>query len=200
LDVVFASGITAKPSAIVALDANIDIAILELMTPSAEAPLKIDLSQPIIGACLHAWGFPLAYSGPAPILSVGYLAGFEARTLAGITRRRMIINGALNPGNSGGPVVEPSSGALLGMAVTKHAPIRQDVLEALEDLSQRTDGFYASNPRGGPSRNESQIIADVLQYLRSMTQVVIGEAIPAEDIAQFLTENKVPWHKAARAQ
>jgi len=197
LEVAFATGLTSRPSCIAALDVDLDLAVLELATSQTMDAIKLDLRQPNVGTCVHAWGFPLAYSGPAPILSVGYLAGFEARILNGVTRRRMVINGALNPGNSGGPIVDPSTGALLGVAVTKHAPFPQAIREALEDLSQREEGLYADNPRGGPSRNESQIIADVLNHLRTLTQVVIGEAIPAEDVSQFLTAKTIPWQRVA---
>jgi hypothetical protein len=45
----------------------------------------------------------------------------------------------------------------------------------------------------GKTRNfvESQLVADVLKYFRSMTRVVIGEAIPANDVIfLFLGERR----------
>lgn len=44
---------------------------------------------------------------------------------------------------------------------------------------------------------ESQVVAEILQYFRNMTQVVIGEAIAAEDVIAFLDRHGVPWQPAS---
>lgn len=187
----FADGLVSGVRTIPLVDNDLDLAVLELDTPSAAQPLKIDVIVPSVSDVVHAWGFPLGYNGPAPLLSVGYLAGFEQRpgTTGSPPRRRLVINGALNPGNSGGPIVSPTSGAVLGVAVTKHAPIPQNIRETLDFLMTNQEGMYAS----GQKRSQSQSTADVLMYLRSMMQVVIGEAIPSEDVAKALSAAGIGW-------
>ena len=64
---------------IVAVDASTDLAVLELQSPPGMTPLKIDAAPLSVGTHVYALGFPLAYNGPAPLMIVGYVAGFEAR-------------------------------------------------------------------------------------------------------------------------
>lgn len=35
-------------------------------------------TDPALGAAISTWGFPLIYNGPSPLLSVGYVAGYNA--------------------------------------------------------------------------------------------------------------------------
>ncbi len=65
-----------------------------------------------IGHQVDTWGFPLIYNGPAPLLSVGYVSGlYEAaesnfcdktKNSQGLKFKHIVVNGAFNPGNSGG--------------------------------------------------------------------------------------------------
>jgi hypothetical protein len=147
---------------------------------------------------VYALGFPLAYNGPAPLMIVGYVAGFEARTVsAGSTpQQRIVLNAALNPGNSGGPVFRWGESCVAGVVVSKHAPISPFLQSAIDALATNRSGvvFTATDAQGNTHKFvESQLVADVLKYFRSMTQVVIGEAIPMDDVRSFLTSTGVAW-------
>lgn len=192
----FPDGRKVAVSRIVAADALVDLAVLELAAPVNAPPIPVSLTSPQIGAQICAWGFPLAYDGPAPLLTVGYVAGIEALTPLGSSqlRRRLVLNAALNPGNSGGPVMCWGQTSLVAVSVSKHAPIDPFLLSAISALASNRTGvvFNATDAAGNQLRFvESQLVADVLTYFRSMTQVVIGEAIPADDIVKFLAAHNV---------
>lgn len=196
----FSDGVTHPVTKIVS-DGYTDLAILELSKEVTYAPLKIDTKQLDIGDQIYAWGHPLGYSGPPPILTVGYMAGFNPHFFQGMTRPqlRFVLNAALNPGNSGGPVFKWGENTVRGVAVTKHAPITPYLESAIAALKTNNSGvvFTATNAQGGSTNFvESQVVADILQYFRDMTQVVIGEAITASDLIIFLNLNQIPWESA----
>jgi hypothetical protein len=147
---------------------------------------------------VRTWGYPLAYNGPSPILSVGYVAGFNPsqRTPSSPIVRHYVVNGAFNPGNSGGPLIAEFQDAIVGVVVSKHAPISGWHLWALEALKDLKSG--AQIPATDADGNqfwfsEGQLVGDLLQYFRDITQVVIGEAIAAEELVRFLDASNLPW-------
>lgn len=183
------------------VDALTDIAVITLDRAASYTPLGIDTAIPDIGTRVCAWGHPLGYNGPQPILSVGYVAGFNAHQPQGLAQpqRRLVLNAALNPGNSGGPIVAWGEQSVRGIAVTKHAPISHYLQSAIDALKNNSSGivFTATDGQGNTHQFvESQVVADVLQYFRDMTQVVIGEAIAAENVVVFLDKNGIPWQRA----
>lgn len=196
----FSDGSVVAASAVV-VDALTDIAVVTLPRPVGHPFLKIDCSDMDLGTRVCAWGHPLGYNGPAPILSVGYLAGFSPHQPAGMAspQKRLVLNAALNPGNSGGPVLAWGEKSVRGVAVTKHAPITPYLQSAIQALASNSSGvvFTASNAQGQSKQFvESQIVAEILQYFRDMTQVVIGEAIAPRDVVAFLDANGITWTAA----
>lgn len=182
----------------VEVDPLTDIAVLTLQQAVSNTPLKIDVAVPDIGSRVCAWGHPLGYNGPQPILSVGYVAGFNAHQPTSIAapQRRLVLNAALNPGNSGGPIFNWGESSVRAVAVTKHAPITPYLQSAIDALKNNRSGitFTATDGHGNTQMFvESQIVAEVLQYFRGMTQVVLGEAIAATDVTAFLNKHSVPW-------
>lgn len=152
-----------------------------------------------IGTQVATWGFPLGYNGPAPLLTIGYLSGFSDsppyEETASVVKH-LVVNGAFNPGNSGGPLFATGSDEVIGVVVSKHAPITPFVRSAIEALAKNPSGvvFTASDERGGTRQFvESQVVAEVLLYFRRMTQVMIGEAVAGSELIAFLKSNKLPW-------
>lgn len=196
----FSDGVVVPIQAI-NVDPLTDLAVLTLRQPVSHVPLKIDGSVPDIGTRVCAWGHPLGYNGPQPILSVGYVAGFNAHQPQGLLtpQRRLVLNAALNPGNSGGPIFAWGEQTVRGVAVTKHAPISQYLHSAINALKTNNSGvcFTATDSQGKTTNFvESQIVAEILQHFQGMTQVVLGEAISAEDVISFLDRNNIPWQAA----
>jgi hypothetical protein len=170
------------------VDQNRDLALLK---PEKELKggLEIDPDNAIKpGVQVSTWGFPLGYNGPAPLLTVGYVSGFIDRNKT----KHIVVNGAFNPGNSGGPLFISGNNKVVGVVVSKHAPITPFLQSAINALANNKSGvvFTGSDGSGNPIQFvESQIVAEVLKYFRSMTQVVIGEAIDKDELFAFLKEN-----------
>lgn len=171
---------------------------LAALTPSQplSGGLKISTEKIEIGTKVNTWGHPLGYNGPAPILSVGYLAGFrENQNGQGYkTIKHLVVNGALNPGNSGGALFKANGDEVIGVVVAKHAPFPQTVMSGLQALANNGNGlqFQAADNQGNVKNiSESQIVAMFLDHLRKLAQVNIGEAISATDLMDFLNSNKL---------
>ncbi len=150
-----------------------------------------------IGTQLATWGYPLGYNGPAPLLSVGYLSGFndsppyEQRKLA---VKHLVVNGAFNPGNSGGPLFIAGGSEVIGVVVSKHAPITPFVQSAIRALAGNKSGVVFQGSDGqGQTRSlvESQVVAEILLYFRQLTQVMIGEAVAVSELSEFLKNNRL---------
>lgn len=147
-----------------------------------------------VGTAVSTWGFPLGYNGPAPLLSVGYLSGYKAEMKGNISVKHLIVNGAFNQGNSGGPLFQATDNKVIGVVVSKHAPINQFQLSALNALANNKSGvvFTATDEKGNQIQFvESQLVADLLEYFRSLTQVMIGEAISVSELHTFLNEQGI---------
>ena len=171
-------------------DGNRDLAILEPTKPLGKG-LEVIEQNVEVGTNVSTWGYPLGYSGPAPILSVGYLAGFRDHRKDETSEivKRYIVNAAFNPGNSGGPLFISGDNKVIGVVVAKHAPITPFLASAIEALSKNPSGvvFTVTDEKGSKKQFvESQVVAMVLEYFRDMTQVVIGESIVGSELIAFL--------------
>lgn len=172
------------------VDADRDLALLRPATLQTGG-LELDARAPLdVRTAVTTWGFPLGYNGPAPLLSVGYLAGFIEHKVGTTSLKHLVVNGAFNPGNSGGPLFLSGTDRVIGVVVSKHAPISEFHLSAIRVLAENKSGvvFTATYPDGSTKTLvESQVVAELLEYFRDLTQVMIGEAISAEVVYDFLT-------------
>jgi hypothetical protein len=176
------------------VDSRRDLAILKPDVVLQGGLNLADSSNIDIGTAVCTWGFPLGYNGPAPLLSVGYLSGYMDHQSSGSVKKHLVVNGAFNPGNSGGPLFISNDDKVVGIVVTKHAPISQFHLTALEALAKNRSGLVFTATDGlGNSQTfaESQIVADILYYFRSLTQVMIGEAVSVEELRDLLAESNI---------
>lgn len=186
----------------VKVDPHRDLAALNPIE-DLKGGLELDVSgdfEP--GEQVSTWGFPLGYSGPSPILSVGYLAGFQqSQTQKGLVKE-LVVNGAFNNGNSGGPLFMSGDNSVIGVVVSKHAPFTPFQRQALEILENQQSGFQytATDPQGNDvTFSEAQLVADLLNQFTQLTQVMIGHAIHVSELSDFLEENNlsVPTTKSS---
>lgn len=96
-----------------------------------------------IGTKMSTWGYPLGYNGPAPLLTVGYLSGFNDSPPYEETSsvvKHLVVNSAFNPGNSGGPLMVFGDKEAIGVVVSKHAPLTHFIASAIKALSETKSG------------------------------------------------------------
>jgi hypothetical protein len=170
-----------------------DLAIL-FLSKNIQGGFELgDDNSVLIGNQAYSWGFPLEYNGPAPLLSVGYLAGVNGyRPYPNKIVKHWVVNGALNPGNSGGPLIV--AGKVIGIVQSKAAPITPYIMSALNALNNNKSGvIYTNTDATGKtsSISEAQIIGQILIYYREIAQVMIGEAVSISELKSFLMENKI---------
>ncbi len=146
-----------------------------------------------VGAQLLTWGYPDGYRGRAPVLCVGWFSGVDSvNTPSGKPVKRFMVNAAFNRGNSGGPLIDVQTGKVVGMVCSKMAPLPSHIKEGLQALEQQKRGLIAERTRSDGTKeqlSESQLLAEILQYLRSQTQLVIGEAVTRSDLERFLAQS-----------
>lgn len=156
------------------VDAVLDLALLSPASPQAGG-LELDVNPSLnVGMLLHAWGHPLGYNGPPPLLSVGYLAGFSQYGTAPHIRRHLVVNGAYNPGNSGGPVFAGQSDKVLGVIVSKHAPLAQFHEQAINALAKNSSGVVFTWTQGNTSRTFVEGTAGC-RHTSSLSQPYAGD-------------------------
>lgn len=177
-----------------AADADVDLAALR---PTAVLPHGLELGSdidPALGAPVSTWGYPLIYNGPAPLLSVGYVAGYvQDTTPSGTKVRHLIVNGAFNPGNSGGPLLNSKGGRVVGVVVAKFHLYPPLVKQAIDVLSRQPSGmvYTGTDGAGNPIQlSEAQVVAMVLDQFYKTTQVMIGEAISVAELRAFLKRTR----------
>ena len=184
----------------VILDTYRDIAIL-IPKKKLKGGLSLGDEDSIkIGNIVTTWGFPYGHNGPAPLLSVGYLSVFKSYlgdSIKNDTIKHLVVNGAFNPGNSGGPLFCQNSDKVVGIVVNKMLPLLTDFEKsAIKALStNKTGATFSKQNSDGTSESlvESQVVAMLLESYQNLTQVMIGEAISITDLKEFLNENRIKY-------
>ena len=146
---------------------------------------------------VETWGYPLRYDLGAPILSRGYVAGYMAcdTTPRGTSVdpnkvQCLIINGAFNPGNSGGPLVDRQSDKVIGVVEAKwglYLPDVEQIVNALPKSGVQTSGgktiVYLTMPDGTRRElSQQEQMALALNEIYESSQVFVGEAIAISEL------------------
>ena len=178
-------------------DRTLDLALLDMDGKIKEDAFAISRASRISkGSPVSTWGYPAGYTGTDPLLITGHYSGIAAsRTYEDTSPvTRIIVNAAINSGNSGGPLVNVSDGKVIGVVISKMAPLPAYIAEYLEllEVDDQGDKVVTRMPDGARGEmTQGQIIAEVLEYLRKQTQMVIGHAVILGDLRTFLKENGV---------
>lgn len=186
------------PVKAISRDPKLDLAILQLSSPLKGKGLELTDKKANafpVGTSVVLWGFPDGYANVDPLLTVGYLAGTDE--VERISKQKAwvwVVNAAINSGNSGGPLVSVEDNKVIGVVVSKLAPIPPLIESALKALGEQKSGFTYTETKPDGSKEtvtEGQVVAMVLKYLRSQTQLVVGHAVIADDLRAFLLKEKV---------
>jgi S1-C subfamily serine protease len=176
-------------------DPDRDLALL-CATKRLPFPLTLGKSEkPDVETEVETWGYPLRYESPAPVLSRGYVAGYWTETRSGKPVEHLIVNGALNPGNSGGPLIDRASGKVIGIVVEKwtlFSPLVETVITGLQHSGLMSMGGFQETDANGvtkPIPNEVAV-ARALKEIYDKSQVMIGEAISVSELNAFIEEKR----------
>ena len=177
-------------------DTRRDLALL-VPTDSLANGLKLtaETNPAPPGTPVTTWGYPFGYNGTSPLLSVGYVSGF--REVApddgkGKATKHVIVNGAFNHGNSGGPLLIAQDNQVIGIVVLTYNFYPPGLKRLIDQLSAQKSGvqWTFTNPDGSKQDvSESEITAAVLDEFYQKTQVMIGEAIAASELTEMLKEH-----------
>jgi hypothetical protein len=177
-----------------ATDANRDLALLH---PAKHLSGGLELAatnqDPRLGSEVETWGFPLTHNGPAPLLSRGYVAGYVKDGPDSKEVKHVVVNGAFNPGNSGGPLVRDKDRRVIGVVVAKFHLYPAVVKDAIDALNANKSGIiYQAKDDNGNQINfsEAQVVGLVLEQFYKTTQVMIGEAISVSELRSFIKEKQ----------
>lgn len=187
-------------------DSGRDLALLK-PSKALKGGLEIDQTSrdPVPGTTVSTWGYPLLYNGISPLLSVGYVAGFRQDA----TVKHIVVNGAFNHGNSGGPLLASHSKKVIGVVVSTYHFFPKEIDFAIQRFkkseSGMSTGFTTTDANGATVQLlDMQVVGIILEEFYRKTQVVIGEAISASELRAFLAEKSaslgVQKKKAAHAR
>jgi S1-C subfamily serine protease len=170
-------------------DPDVDLALLK---PSQHIAGGLELdagADPSLGTAVETWGFPLTYNGPAPLLSRGYVAGYSEDGQGSRQVKHIVVNGAFNPGNSGGPLLRVNDNKVIGVVVAKFHLYPAYVKDAIATLSSNSFGMMYNGVDASGKQvqvSEAQVVALILEQFYKTTQVMIGEAISVSELRSFI--------------
>jgi S1-C subfamily serine protease len=171
---------------------------LALLKPTETLGGGLELANdadPAPGTTVSTWGYPLMYNDTSPLLSVGYVAGFRRENKNGANVKHLIVNGAFNHGNSGGPLLMAGGTKVVGIVVATYHFFPEYVGKVIDDLQKPRGGIYSGFSRTDANGtktdlSDSQVVGAMLQEFYYRTQVMIGEAISVSELQTLISEKQ----------
>jgi S1-C subfamily serine protease len=211
LSVVFWSGTRKEqvhPAEVLGSDADRDLAVLKV-SGVKELPAPLDLAQKvelIETLPVFVFGFPfgealsLTKGNPAITIGKGSISSIRTNELDQVALVQ--LDGDLNPGNSGGPVVD-GKGRLVGVAVARLRGTRIGMAIPPGELSRmlngRVSGLHTRSDRVSNTTIDVEIETPLIDPLRRMRSVEILY-LPAGSLKEKpKTDGETLWTEMAGA-
>jgi S1-C subfamily serine protease len=162
--------------------------------------------NPEPGTTVSTWGFPFVYNKTSPLLSVGYVAGFRTDDSSGSPVKHIVVNGAFNHGNSGGPLLVSHSNEVIGIVVLTYHFYPPQVRRTIDSLEGMNFGMMIAETQKPDGTKQAvsdlQVIGSILDEFYQKTQVMIGEAVSASELRAMLREHSsdLPARQTSRAR
>ena len=172
-----------------------DLAVLVPKNAMAHGLRLAKKDNPEPGTPVATWGYPLLYNGTTPLLSVGYVSGFRCAAFQDGKPevKRIVVNGAFNHGNSGGPLLNSQSEEVIGVVVmTFHfypAQVRLFIDTLLKSRGGYSEWSFKKADGTEVQLLEPQLTGLVLDEFYQKTQVMIGEAVSGSELKGMLKEH-----------
>lgn len=171
-------------------DAGRDIALL-VPTGKLMGGLKLAAKDsPVPGTIVSTWGYPFLYNGISPLLSVGYVSGYRTDMSSNKPVKHIVVNGAFNHGNSGGPLLISHDNEVIGVVVLTYNFYPAEVKQAIDGLMKQKFGLMVGTvtyPDGKTEQlSEAYVTAIVLDEFYQKTQVMIGEAVAGSEVTAVI--------------
>src|ERR1035437_2649552 len=174
-----------------------DLAILVPAVALGQGFTLSTQSDPRPGSEVSTWGYPFAYTGATPLLSVGHVAGYRTDGSHGRPVKHVVVNAAFNHGNSGGPLLLAQENSVIGIVVLTMHFYPEYIKQMLDQMSQATGGWGYGMPITRQDGSQAklnlsipQMTAMILDQFYQKTQTMIVEAISASELAAMLNERK----------
>jgi hypothetical protein len=181
-------------------DAGRDIAVIVIPEHAAcrQPGFVLDLAARLSeGEHVRFWGFPRQYHGCSPLLTFGHVAGLGTLSRPGAAPTpTYIVSASVHSGHSGSPVLA-RDGRVIGLLVSKHTDVTEEVAHKLAMLQQATGALQWTSPDGSRSLDLIECISDALLLTVSGAQLGMCEAITTEAIRDFLSQIPAPVQFAA---
>jgi hypothetical protein len=170
---------------------------LAILVPDAKLDGGYELAasdNPEPGTRVDTWGYPFGYNGTSPLLSVGYISGYRNVAKDGKSVTHIVVNGAFNHGNSGGPLLLSPGSSVIGVVVLTFNFYPQQIKQIIDTMAANsgTGVVYTYTLPDGTKKNvvEAQLTAAVLDEFYDKTQVDIGEAIAASELRGCIKDHE----------
>jgi len=174
-----------------------DLALLIPATPQGNG-LKLSTDRdPLPGTVVSTWGYPFLFNGTTPLLSVGYVSGYRMDQSHARVTKHLILNAAINHGNSGGPLLLSQQNSVIGVVVATYVFFPPYVRQMLDELEKAGGAWYWGIRLARPDGTQQfiggsqwQVMGLLFDQFYDKTQTMIGEAISASEIVAMIKEHK----------
>ena len=126
-------------------------------------------------------------------MSVGYVSGYREDSSSGQAVKHIVVNGAFNHGNSGGPLLVSHSNEVIGIVVMIFHFYPPEIKQIIDGLTSTKSGVMLGEIRRPDGTRESVSEAEVtgiaLNEFYEKTQIMIGEAVEVSELSAMLKEH-----------